>query len=111
MDVYPTASEVVGLLGRTGDPAATAAAERAVPMVAAMVRGWTRGRGFDDRGEPAFADLAAVIVSAAARLVANPSQLEQETVMGPFRHDVRGGFDGFTTHEQVILNRYRQRAA
>lgn len=106
----PTVADVVGLLGKTGDPAATAIAEQAVPLVTAMVRGWTRDRGFDADGVPT-ADVAAVIVGAAARLVANPSQLEGEQVMGPFRLDQRSGFDGFTTHEQVVLNRYRVRAA
>lgn len=106
----PTAADVVGLLGKTGDPAATVTAEIAVPLVTAFVKGWTRGKGFNAEGEPA-PDLGAVIVSAACRWTANPSQLEHVSAMGPFRAEFRSGFDGFTVGEQVILNGYRVRAA
>ena len=100
---------MVGLLGKTGDPAATAIAELAVPMVTAFVRGWTGGRGFKADGTMA-SDLAAVVASAAVRWTANPSQLEHVSAMGPFRAEYRSGFDGFTVHEQVILDGYRVRA-
>lgn len=72
-----------------------------------MVKGYTRGRGFDEHGDPAE-DLAAVIVSCAARLYTNPTGAAQETV-GPFSR-TPGTFAGWTLAEHAILNNYRVRA-
>ncbi len=75
--------------------------------VTAMVKAYTRGRGFTD-GTPAD-DLARIIISSTARLVSNPthtvtSQIDDYSV----RHGI---FDGWTLPEQAVLNRYRLRAA
>jgi hypothetical protein len=72
-----------------------------------MARAYTRGEGFTDGddGDP-NGDIAAVIVTAAARLVANPEQLASD--VGTV--STRNGFSGFTLTEQIVLNRYRKRA-
>ena len=73
-------------------------------VITAMVAAYTRGRGFD-LGVPSD-DLAAVITTASARMVANPEQLP--TRVGSV--EVRAGFQGFSLAETFVLNRYRKRA-
>jgi hypothetical protein len=69
-----------------------------------MVRAYTRTRGFvaDEPND----ELAAVITTASARMVANPEQLP--TKVGSF--EIRGGFQGFSLAETFVLNRYRRTA-
>ena len=104
--MIPTEYDVVAFLGRSGDATASALAQTHLPMVTEMVRAYTRDRGFVD-GVPGD-DIAAVIVSATARSVANPEHtISQET--GPF--SIRQGiFQGWTLPELAILHRYRKRA-
>jgi hypothetical protein len=73
-----------------------------------MARAYTRGHGFDD-GEP-NEELAAVITTATARFIGNPTQLSRADTIGPFTTDIRGGFTGWTLAELFVLNRYRKRA-
>jgi len=77
-------------------------------MITAYAKSYTRGQGFTD-GEPSE-DIQAVILTASARLLADTSQITQERSMGPFRTVYRSGFDGFSTGELAVLNRYRVRA-
>lgn len=102
----PMPVDVVAFLGRTGDATALALAEAHLTVVTAMVKAYTRDKGFtaDVPGD----DLAAVIISATARLVANPEHTIEQTT-GPFsiRHGV---FNGWTLPELAILHRYRKRA-
>jgi hypothetical protein len=77
-------------------------------IVTAMVKAYTRGAGFTD-GDPAE-DLQAVILTATARLLLNPSQIPFREQMGAFSIDYRGGFIGFTLPELFVLNSYRERA-
>lgn len=107
MAVPPTAADVAAFLGK-GDAATLAITGQALPIITAMARSYTRDNGFTDVG-PAD-DIAAVIVTATARLVSNPGQLEGQHEMGPFRADFRGGFTGWTLVETFVLNRYRVRA-
>lgn len=79
-----------------------------VPLITTMARAYTRGQGFD--GDEPNDEIAAVIVTAAARLVANPKQIGTSSTAGPFSEDVRGGFTGWTLAELFVLNRYRKRA-
>jgi hypothetical protein len=79
-----------------------------VPIVTALAKGYTRGRGFD--GVTPNQDVAAVIVTASARLAANTGQLPVDEVTGPFSRSVRGAFQGWTLAELIVLNRYRVRA-
>lgn len=101
-----TAADVLAVLGRTGDTDASALADAALPIVTAQVRGYTRDRGFS--GDQPAADLETVILTSAARLVANPENLRGETLGG---YSVqRQVTDGWTLPELAILNRYRRRA-
>ena len=82
--------------------------ETVVPVVTTMAKSYTRGHGFD--GNEPNEEIAAVIVTASARLAANPAQLATDQTAGPFSRSIRGGFDGWTLAEQIVLNRYRVRA-
>lgn len=83
-----------------------AVANETAALVTAMAHGYTRGTGFDDDGIP-DGRLAAVIVAAAARLFANPEQVDFFTgSVG-----VRTTFKGWTLAEQQTMNNYRQRWA
>ena len=76
-------------------------------MMTAFARAHTRGRGFTD-GVPAD-DIATVIVTATARLMANPQGTVAETT-GPF--SIRyGEIHGFNLMELAVLNGYRRRAS
>lgn len=98
--------DVANFLGRGDDSTLIALAEEHIAIVTAMAKAYTRDRGFDaTTGEP-FDDVAAVITTATARLLANPDQLPKAT--GPFT--VNGGFTGWSLAETFVLNRYRKRA-
>ena len=79
-----------------------------MPIVTVLAKSYTRGRGFD--GNEPNEEIAAVIVTASARLAANPAQLSSTNTTGPFSQNVVGGFNGWTLAEQYVLNRYRVRA-
>lgn len=100
-----TPQKVADFLGQDDDGDLLVLAGEHLAAVTALVKGWTRGQGFAP--EPAD-DLAAVILTATARLVSNPAQLTREELDG---YTVTGSFSGFTLPEQMILNRYRRRAA
>lgn len=100
----PTLVDLENYVGRDLD---TIKALQHLEMVTAFARAYTRGRGFTD-GVPAD-DIAAVIVTATARLIANPEGTITETV-GSFAirySDVQG----FNLVEQMVLNSYRRRAS
>lgn len=100
----PTGEDVAAFLGQGDVNAAIALAEEHVPIVTAMARAYTRGKGFQD-GSVAE-DIAAVITTATARLVANPEQVHY--AVGSAR--ISGSFNGWTLAETFVLNRYRKRA-
>jgi hypothetical protein len=101
------AQQVADFLGQGDDDAVVALAGEALPVVTAMARSYTRSRGFDpDTGEPED-DVAAVITTATARLVANPEQLRY----GVGSVQVNGSFVGWSLVETAVLNRWRKRAA
>jgi hypothetical protein len=99
-----TGATVASFLGRGDDPTLVALAEQHAVIVTAMARSYTRGQGFTG-SEPAD-DIAAVITTATARLVANPEQLS--TDVGSV--SIRGGWQGWNVAELATLNRYRVRA-
>lgn len=78
-----------------------------VQLVLAFVRAYTRGRGFPDNGTIPE-DLAAVVVTATARLVTNPAQLEREHAG---EYIAVGSFAGWTLPELAVLHNYRRRTA
>ncbi len=101
--------DVADFLGR--DRTALNAAQTMVHVdtVTAMVRGYTRGRGFDPvTGEPA-ADLSLVIIASTARLMTNPEHTISEQILDYAIR--RGVFAGWTLPELAVLHRYRRRAA
>ncbi len=107
------AADVVTFMGRTGDPGLEALAVIHVPVMAELVNAYVRGRGPTRNGlglgEFSFpADLRAVVITASARLLNNPAQLDSESADG---YAARGAFSSFSLAEQAILHRYRRRAA
>ncbi len=101
---YINGGDVAAFLGQGSDTTLVALAGEIAPVITAMVASYTRGRGFDD-DEPND-ELAAVITTASARLVANPEQIP--TTIGSV--EIRGAFNGFSLAETFVLNRYRKRA-
>lgn len=100
------AQDVANFLGQGDDPTTVALAREVLSVVTALAGGYTRGQGFFG-STPGVADLDAVIITASARLVAHPEQIEQR--IGDTY--TRGGFTGWTLAELAVLNRYRKRAA
>ncbi|WP_204806451.1 hypothetical protein [Mycobacterium riyadhense] len=99
-----TEADVAGLLNtKISSPGA------AIPIITAMAKSYTRGRGFDADGNP-NTEIAAVITTAAARLAANARQLNASTTTPDITSDKRTFFNGWTLAEQFVLNRYRVRA-
>ena len=99
---------VAEFVGRGDDQAFVALAFEHAQINTAMARGYTRDRGFEN-GEPAD-DLAAVIVTATARLLANPDQVPNDVTAGSFSKRTYAGFTGWSLAETFILDRYRKRA-
>ncbi len=104
--MIPVAYDVAAFLGRSGDAAFVDLAYTHLKPVTAMVRAYTRGKGFI--GDEPADDLAAVIVSSTARIVANPSSTIEHTA-GPFSSKP-AVFNGWTLPELTVLNRYRKKA-
>ncbi|MGP4054407.1 hypothetical protein ACTWP6_06215 [Mycobacterium sp. 4D054] len=99
-----TGADVAAFLGASDDTALMAQAGDHAAIITALARSYTRGRGFV--GADPAEDIAAVIVTATARLVANPEQIA--TDYGSV--SLRGGWQGWNLAEQIVLNRYRVRA-
>lgn len=105
---HPLSNRLAAYLGRPGDETFLALADAHIPIVEAFVHGYTRGRGFDDDAQ-AVGPLQAVIVSAAARLTANPEQVANYT-MGDYS-EKSAVLNGWTLPEQAVLHRYRRRTS
>lgn len=99
-----TGQDVADFLGQGTDTALVALAGEVVPVITAMVKAYTRGRGFTAT-EPND-ELAAVVIVASARMCANPEQIPSR--VGSL--EIRGGFQGFSLAETFVLNRYRRTA-
>lgn len=84
-------------------------ADTTVPLISAMARAYTRGRGFDQYFEP-NEEIAAVITTAAARLASNSGQIAYSKTVGQASEEARSWFTGWTLAELAVLNRYRKRA-
>lgn len=95
---------VADFLGQGDDADLVALADKHVRIVTALARSYTRGGGFTDAGPND--DIAAVITTATARLLANPEQIDQS--IGEV--SLRRGFVGWSLAEVVVLNGYRRRA-
>ncbi len=103
----PTGFDVAGFLGRGDDLDLVGLAFEHLPVVTTFARAYTRGQGFDATGEP-NAELAAVIVTATARLVTNPTSERREQLgeYGRTPHEA-----GWSLPELDVLHRYRKRTA
>lgn len=101
----PGVSDLSGLLGRTVDSTQGAAV---LSIVSAMVSEYTRGQGFTN--DVPTDGLRAVILSASARLLANPRGLMLDETVGPESVSYRSAFTGWTVAEAYVLNGYRKRA-
>ncbi|MGD7706343.1 hypothetical protein [Microlunatus sp. Y2014] len=101
-----TGQDVADFLGQGDNPELVALADQSVPIITAMARAYTRDKGFDFlTGEPND-QIAAVITTASARLLANPEQLR----VGVGGVQINDGFSGWSLAELFVLNRYRVRA-
>lgn len=100
--MIPSGDQVVAFASG-GDPGR---AEEYAAVISAMARAYTRGNGFI--GNMPNEELEAVIVTATARLMANPTGDRQITA-GPFARSP-GSFTGWNLAELAVLNRYRKRA-
>jgi hypothetical protein len=108
-----TGGDIADFMGRSTDLPLVQLAGEHVAVISEMVNAYVRGNGPTRTGlglgELAFpADLRAVVITATARMVNNPAQLESETADG---YASRGSFTSFSLAEQAILHRYRRRAA
>lgn len=102
----PTPQDLSVFIGRQVD---SGQAEAVLTIVSALATSYTRGNGFSQLGEP-NGDIRAVIMTAAARLLTDPSQNLTDRQMGPFRVSYRQDGSSWTTAELAVLNRYRERA-
>lgn len=101
-------AQVSAFLGNSGDADTSAIATQVIPVVTAMVKAYVRGGA----GWEANDEEEAVILSASARLTANSYQIPIDRTAGAdFSQSLRGAFNGWTTAELAVLNRYRKRAA
>jgi hypothetical protein len=107
MESPPTGQDVAGFLGRGSDTAFVALCNVHVPLVTAFVRSYVRGQGFD-KYDDMEEDLRAVIITATARLVVNPAQVERE---GADSYYAVGSFNGFSLPELAVLHNFRRRTA
>lgn len=102
----PEGQTVADYLGVGDDPALAVLCSQHAAVMIAMVRSYCRGKGFTADGP--FEDVAAVITTATARMVANP---EQSTIQAGEVSGRDRGFQGWNLAELAVLNRYRGRAA
>jgi hypothetical protein len=102
----PTSADLADFVGTN---VTTAQGEAVLSVVTALCKSYTRGGGFDEDGVP-LPDIRAVILTASARLLKDPSQIVENRVKGPFSVTYRAGFDGWSVAELATLNRYRVRA-
>lgn len=99
----PTVSDLSNLLGR---PVPAAQGAQALNITTQAVKAYIRGGA----NWVPNAEQASVILTSAARLVSNPSQLDRSESVGPQSASWRGGFTGFSIGEQLTLNRWRVQA-
>jgi len=99
--------DVAAFLGRPEDANLAAVANAHLPHLLNLARAYTRGAGFDSFGEP-NAEIESVVMLAAARLATNPAQVESESADS---YSVRGGFQGWTLAERLVLDNYRRKLA
>lgn len=103
-----TPDELIKFTGTEG-PDVLEQAQVALGMAEALVDAYCRGRHEDKFGQ-LKSGVGAVITAVAARILANPEQIQQREQIGPYSYFKGAGFQGFTLVELAVLNRYRKRA-
>lgn len=83
--------------------------QHSLAAASGLVDAYCRGNHLD-RAEKLRPGVGEVILTVAARLAANPGQVQVREQVGPVSMLVGEGFSGFTLTEQFVLNRYRKRA-
>ena len=96
--------DVADFLGQGDDDTVVALAGQHLQIITAMARAYTRGNGFQ-AGHP-NEDIEAVLVTATARLMANPDQTNYHSGSVSYQSH----FQGWTLAETFVLNRYRRKA-
>jgi hypothetical protein len=116
MRPLPTPAEVATFMDWPDDPDSLTKIAAHLTTVTAFVRSYVRRRGFlvvlvqgQGMGEQCEDDIAAVIVSATARSVNNPTQLVRAEI-GEW-NETPSAFNGYTLAEQHVLHGYRRRTA
>lgn len=100
-----TGQIVADFLGQGDNTELVALAGEHLVIITAMARAYTRDGGFI--GADPNDEVAAVITTATARLLANPEQIDYS--VGSTR--LGRGFQGWSLAETFVLNRYRRRSA
>lgn len=102
-----TAKELLEFTGTQG-PDVEQQAVTSIAAADAYVGAYTRGR--HKRGGKYRPGVEAVVLTVAARILANPEQIQVREQVGPYTMLKGPGFNGFTLVELAVLNRYRKRA-
>lgn len=105
-----TPEELIAFVGAE-DPDASklgAQAESALLIADSLAGSYCRGR--HKWGSSYRAGVRAVVLTAAARILANPGQIQVREQVGPYTMLKGAGFNGFTLVELAVLDRYRKRA-
>lgn len=107
--MQPTAEDLQQLVLDGASQPNTEQAQQALDMAGAYVQAYVRGQGQNRIGE--WRDgVGEVVMSVAARILANPSFIGWRNQAGNFSMHRSEGFTGFTLAEQFVLNRYRKTA-
>ena len=110
---HPDSERLLTILGYEADSKRLAMADEHLATVSVFVYGYTRGRGFELGGFPSDPtpvpqwDLKRVILSAAARSLANPQSLKQYAA-GDYS-ETPSVLTSWTLPEIAVLHRYRRR--
>lgn len=84
------------------------AAQHALIAAEGVIEAYTRGR--HARAGAYRPGVRSVVLTAAARILANPGQVSVRVTSGAVTVSKGAGWQGFTLGEQQVLNRYRKRA-
>lgn len=101
-----SAEDLIKFTGATGENVELQA-QTAIEVAQQLIGAYCRGR--EKRGSRYRPGVEAVITTAAARILANPDQVQEREQVGAFSFFKGEGFKGFTIVELAVLNRYRKR--
>lgn len=105
--MQPTVEDVLTFVEDGASAPSNEQASQALEVASAMAVAYTRGAGKLPNGMWREG-VGEVVLSAAARIVANPSGIQWRNQAGDFSAMRSSGFNGFTLAEQFVLNRYRK---